>query len=83
MIAIQIKDPTISVREVTSSRNGRTYRFAEQHGMVKIGDELRRVRFRVEEGKPYSPGVYTLAPESYSVDQFGGLSLSPVLVPAK
>jgi len=83
MITIQIKDPTFTVREVTSAKNGKTYQFSEQHGMAKVGDELRRIRLRVEPGRPYAAGVYTLAPESINVDQFGGLSLSPVLVAAK
>jgi len=83
MISVKIIDPTVTSRDVKSSKNGKSYTFFEQQGIAKVRDEIRRIRVPVKDGKSYPPGDYTLSPESFYVDQFGGLSLSLVLVAAK
>lgn len=81
MIVLQVKDPTIHER--TGETNGRPWSIREQECWVKLGDEVRRVRLRLKaKAEAYKPGVYTLSPESFYVDRFGGLGCFPLLVPA-
>jgi hypothetical protein len=79
MIKIEVKSTEVVLKSGVG-RSGRPYEIREQYATCSLGDEIRRVRLTLDRGQsPYPVGVYTLAPESIGVDQWGGLQLRPVL----
>lgn len=83
MIRVEILSEEVFVSRATS-KDGRPLEFHKQEGFVHLGQKYPvRARIRIEPGKPYAPGVYTLAPSSFWVDRYGELRLNPLLVPVQ
>ena len=81
MIRIEILSEEVFVSRGTS-KDGRIFEFHKQEGFVHLGQKYPlRARIRIEPGKPYSPGNYTLAQSSFWVDRYGELRMNPRLVP--
>lgn len=82
MIHIEILSNEVFVSR--GSKGDRSYEFHKQEAYVHLGQKYPvRARIRIEPGKPYAPGVYTLAPSSFWVDRYGELRLNPRLVPVR
>jgi len=57
----------------------------KQQAAIELGRDFPMV-FELTVQSPYPPGRYHIAPESFRVNQYGGLELSPydlTLVPVK
>ena len=82
MIRIEILSDEVFVNR--GVKGDRSYEFHKQEAYVHLGQKYPvRARIRIEPGKPYPPGVYTLAASSFWVDRYGELRLTPRLVPAR
>lgn len=81
MIRIEILSEEVFVSRAMS-KDGRPLEFHKQNVFVHLGEKYPvRARIRIEPGKPYAPGIYTLAPNSFWVDRYGELRMNPRLVP--
>lgn len=82
MIRIEILSGEVFVTR--GVKDGRTFEFHKQESFVHLGQKYPvRALIRVEPGKPYLPGIYTLAPSSFWVDRYGELRMTPRLVPVQ
>lgn len=80
MIRIEILSDEVFVSR--GVKGDRSYEFHKQEAYVHLNQKYPvRVRIRIEPGKPYAPGIYTLASSSFWVDRFGELRMTPRLVP--
>lgn len=83
VIHIEILSSEVLVSRGTS-KDGRPFEFHKQEAFVHLGQKYPvRSRIRIEPGKPYQPGIYALAPNSFWVDRYGELRLNPRLVPVR
>jgi Helix-destabilising protein len=79
MLLVRVKVGQAESRDIRL-KSGATKRVAEQVGIVEIDDEVRKIRLPIDiEGgqKPYEPGVYALAPSSFTVGKFHDLQVNP------
>jgi len=82
MVRIEVLSDEVFVYR--SEKNGRSFEFHKQDVFVHLGEKYPlRARIRIEPGKSYAPGVYTLDPSSFWVDRYGELRLTPRLVPVR
>lgn len=82
MIRIEVLSDEVLVSRGT--KDGRSYEFHKQKVFAHLGEKYPApALIRIEPGKPYAPGVYTLSPASFWVDRYGELRLNPRLVPAR
>lgn len=82
MIRIEILSDEVFVTRAL--KEGRSFEFHKQEAFVHLGQKYPvRCRVRVEPGKPYAPGIYTLASSSFWVDRYGELRMTPRLVLAR
>jgi len=81
MIRIEVRSTEVILKS-GMGRSGRPYELREQSALAVTGEEVRRIRLTLDRGQaPYPVGIYTLAPESITFDQWGGLGLRPQLRP--
>lgn len=77
MITVQIKSAKVHVKEGQKRNGGGAYRIREQEAAFSVPGHDWPQPFRVPLGQAeaYEPGTYTLAPESYHVNEYGSLEL--------
>lgn len=88
MIKIEVKSAEVRTKSGTSARTGKPYSIPEQEAYAFTADRDGKpnpypvkVALTLQDNQPpYSPGFYTLAPQSLYVNRFGQLEISPVLV---
>lgn len=87
MIKVQIKDASVE-RATVNGKNG-SFTSERQVGWIELpSGETRKVRVRVQDGKSYPLGEYTISEESFIVSQYGdlqigALKLVPLVKPAQ
>lgn len=88
-IKIEVVSAEVATKSGTSSRTGKPYSIREQVGYAHVTDRAGAPKkFPVEikvplsdDQTPYAPGFYTVAPCSFYVDRFGGLTIGLELEP--
>ena len=77
MLKLKVDDGVLK-REVVSRRNGQTYTFFEQTGVLYLGTEVRTIRLsHSKEDHVVKPGLYGFdAEKSLRVDNYGSIALS-------
>ena len=85
---IEIKDAAVFTKSGTG-KNGREYNIREQHGFIKVGDEVRRISLSLDRDQAaYPAGTYTVN-SACAVGRYGdllvprSLALTPVARSAK
>ncbi|HMN45891.1 MAG TPA: single-stranded DNA-binding protein [Povalibacter sp.] len=74
MIKVEVKDASVE-RVQVNGKNG-SFTSERQVGWVTLSNgETRRIRLRVNQGKPYNVGTYMVGSESFTVSQYGDLQL--------
>lgn len=81
MLKVQIKDSSVE-RATVNGKNG-SFTSERQVGWVELpSGETRRIRVRVQDGKSYPVGEYTVGEGSFIVSQYGDLQLGALqLIP--
>lgn len=78
MLKIVVKSQEVEIKKGTS-RAGKPYVISEQTVYLQTADEVRRFSVALKTGQtPYAPGEYALAPESFTVGQWGSLEIGRV-----
>ena len=87
MITIEILSAEVKTRKGISQKNNKPYSICQQDAYVKLINDPYPVRITLnikqdEFGTPhpFQPGIYTLSPESFYVDKYQNLCISPVLI---
>jgi hypothetical protein len=83
---IEIKNESLKLVQGKSSRSGKDYSFHTQSAYAHLTGKPYPVEIKltIDAGNSaYKLGFYELSPESFYVDKFGNLGLSPKLIPAK
>lgn len=63
-------------------KDGRSFPVQEAYAVLPNAKYPSRCEIAPPKGaQPYSAGIYTLSPDSFYVDRFGSLTLSPKLLP--
>ena len=89
MIKIEIQSAEVKVKSGTSARTGKPYNIREQAGFAFThsrdgkpnSDPVKVAIVLGKDQQPYPPGVYQLAPESFYINRFDQLEITPVLKP--
>lgn len=77
---IRIKSSEVFQRSGTSKR-GSAYTLREQKGYVVLGDEVRRITFRLpRDTQAYPVGDYLLQPSSFTTDAYDQLTLTDLVL---
>lgn len=77
-IVIEIQSTDVTTKSGTSARTQKAYNIREQKGYAFFPGKPYpiEVRFSLEDNSPaYAQGRYTLHPDSFTVDRFGGLAI--------
>lgn len=87
MISIEILSTEVKTRKGISQKNQKPYSISEQDAYVSLPSEPYPVKITLnikedEFGtpKPYSPGKYKLSPDSFYVDRYLNLAITPNLI---
>jgi hypothetical protein len=86
-IKIEVSSDTVETRSGVSAKTGKPYSMREQEAYAHtvnrdgvISKYPQRIKITLgDKQAPYSPGFYTVGPESFYVDRFASLSLGLVL----
>lgn len=80
MITVQVKSSKVHVKEGQKRNGGGAYKIREQEAAFTVpgADWPKPFRLSLGEAEAYEPGQYTLAPESYHVNEYGALELRRV-----
>lgn len=77
-IVIEIQSTDVTTKSGKSARTGKDYSIREQKGYAFFPGKPypTEVRFALDDNSPaYAQGRYTLHPDSFTVDRFGGLAI--------
>lgn len=84
---IEIAKSEVITKSGISKRTGQPYTMYEQLAYLHQEGEPYPTPMKITLNKndhghpvPYAPGYYSLAPQSFYVDRFGGLACRPVLM---
>jgi len=83
-VHIEVKDSTVEVKSGVSARTQKNYEIHEQTAYLVTPDERKRIVLSLRNGQqPYAIGRYVISPESFTVSNFGALTIGRlVLSPA-
>jgi hypothetical protein len=83
---LEVKSEELKLVSGKSQRSGKDYSFHTQQAYAHLTGKPYpvEVKLTIDAGNSaYKQGFYDLAPESFYVDKFGNLGLSPKLVAVK
>lgn len=88
-IKIEVSSTAIKTKSGVSTRTNKPYSIREQEAYAYSVDRdgnphkyPQQIKITLgDDQAPYTPGNYTIAPESFFVDRFGSLSLGLILKP--
>jgi len=85
MLKLEVKSQELKLVQGVSKRSGKEYSFHTQQAYAHVAGKSYPVEctLTIDKGESaYALGMYTLAPDSYYVDKYGNLGLSPKLLKA-
>lgn len=85
MIKIEVKNTETRSKAGTGKRSGKAYSFKEQDAWAHLPGDPYPTRISLtlnDNDAPHAPGMYTLAPDSLYVGDFGSLAVKPRLLKA-
>lgn len=79
---IDIVNDAVQTKSGVSRKSGQPYSLREQEGVLVIGQyDMRPVRIPLGKDQPaYSKGTYTIDPKSFTVGNFGDLSIGRLML---
>ena len=85
-LLVEIKSPDVKSGSGTDKKSGEPYNWAKQSGWLTLPEKPYPVEIGIRldtknNQVPYAAGNYEVGPESFWVDQYGGLRCTPKLVP--
>ena len=74
---VLVKSANVIEEVISGGKSAGTILFKQVCLLDQGNDETLSFRVTIEKGKPYSPGLYDLAPSSFVVNRFRSLELDP------
>lgn len=84
MLKIEIKSTALTQKSGTGKKSGKAYSFREQHAYAHLPGKPYPVEIKLtrnDDQPAYEPGMYQLSADSFFVDGFQSLAVSPRLTP--
>lgn len=82
MLKIEVKSEALTQKQGMGKKTGRAYSFREQLAYAHLPGKPYPVEIKLtrnDDQPAYPVGTYTLSPDSFFVDGFGSLAVSPRL----